>query len=225
MTTTETAPRPIMLTPPMIRNTAELLNHFGVENERQLDRAIYKNTECGAWAKLVAPGARKVGTRSETWTAKVRMSIAGAVCASVRKKGGKTLPSTDAPSYVQEFLLLDSTFPEPHQKGLPQLMHSVTWEQLRDMPADGDRIVKNTQSGPLTLFITFMVDAPVVKTHRGGVLFGSIVEGSDAEVWPEELLFPFSPDDLDRAIENIEEEADRLWDEANSDEYPPGTEP
>lgn len=203
----------------MIHNTAELLGHFGVENERQLDRAIYKNTECGAWAKLVAPGTRKVGTRVETWTAKIRMSIAGAMCVSVRKKGGKSMPSTDAPRYVQEFLLLDSTLPEGHQKGLSQLMHSVTFEQLRDMPVDGDRIVKNTQSGPLTLFITFQVDAPVMKAHLGGVVFGSIVEGSDAEVWPEELLFPFSADALDRAIENIEEEADRLWHEANDEDY------
>lgn len=201
----------------IIRTVTDLFEHFGVENERQLDRAIYKNTECGAWVKLVPHGKRKAGTRVETWTAKVNMSIPGAVCLSVRKKGGKTMPSTDAPHYVQEFLLLDSTFPEPHQKGLPQLMHSVTWEQLRDMPVDGDRIVKKTQSGPLTLFITFMVDVPVMKAHQGGVLFGSIVEGSDAEVMPEELLFPFSAADLDRTIEYIEEEADWLWHEANDE--------
>jgi hypothetical protein len=200
----------------MIHNTADLFDHFMVENARQLDRAIYKGTACGAWAALVAPGARRVGTRVETWTAKIHMSIPGAVCVSVRKKGAKSMPSTDAPFYVQEFLLLDSTFPKEDQKGLPQLMHFVTWDQLRNMKAEG--IKRVTQRGPLTLFVTFTVDAPVMKAHQGGVVFGSIVEGSDAEVFPEELLFPFSEADLDRAIENIEDEADRLWREANGED-------
>lgn len=198
----------------MIRNTPELLNHFSVENERQLSRAIYQNTECGAWAKLVAPGERKVGTRPETWTAKINMSIPGALCVSVRKQGGKSMVSTDAPRHVEEFLLLGSTLPEPHRKGLPQLMHHVTFEQLRDMKVEGS-VKRVTQRGPLTLFITFTVDAPVLKKHEGGVLFGSIVEGSDAEVMPEELLFPIAPSELDRAIESIEDEADWLWHEAN----------
>lgn len=51
----------------------------------------------------------------------------------------------------------------------------------------------------------------------GGVVIGSIVEGSDAEVQPKVLLFPFTQEHLDWAVEQIEEEADRLWREANED--------
>lgn len=48
-----------------------------------------------------------------------------------------------------------------------------------------------------------------------GVRAGSIVEGSDAEVGPETLLYPFTVADWDAMFERIGKEADALWDEAN----------
>lgn len=54
--------------------------------------------------------------------------------------------------------------------------------------------------------------------NEKGITFGSIVEGSDAEVEAEEMCFPFSEADLVNAIEFMENEADRLWREANENE-------
>lgn len=51
-----------------------------------------------------------------------------------------------------------------------------------------------------------------------GVKIGSIIEGSDACVEPVELGFPFSQEDWDEAIRSVEEEAERLWNEANEED-------
>lgn len=54
-----------------------------------------------------------------------------------------------------------------------------------------------------------------VKFDAIGITLGSIVEGSDAEVWPVVLRYPFTADDYDAAISAIEDQADELWTAAN----------
>lgn len=44
-----------------------------------------------------------------------------------------------------------------------------------------------------------------------GITIGSIVEGSDVELSPVDLLFPFTDGDVDRAVEGIDDEADFYW--------------
>jgi DNA-directed RNA polymerase subunit M/transcription elongation factor TFIIS len=44
------------------------------------------------------------------------------------------------------------------------------------------------------------------------------VEGSDAEIGPYELTYPFAKEKYDETIKEIEELADEAWNEANSDE-------
>lgn len=51
-----------------------------------------------------------------------------------------------------------------------------------------------------------------------GVIFGSIVEGSEAEVNTDPLIFPFTEDALKKTLNYIEREADILWREANEDQ-------
>ena len=46
------------------------------------------------------------------------------------------------------------------------------------------------------------------------VTIGTIVEGSDAE-FERELSFPFTSDEYNNAIEEIEQLADEEWHEAN----------
>ena len=49
------------------------------------------------------------------------------------------------------------------------------------------------------------------------VRIGSIVEGSDAEVGPYHLPFPFTMQDYERTMQTVEYEADIYWHEANGD--------
>lgn len=44
---------------------------------------------------------------------------------------------------------------------------------------------------------------------------GSIVEGIDAEVTPEEVTLPCTPADLDRAVKAVEDAAESLWNETH----------
>lgn len=52
-----------------------------------------------------------------------------------------------------------------------------------------------------------------------GIGIGSIVEGSDVNVDPINLTFPFTDEDLDKAISDVNEEACFYWDRDNSQYY------
>ena len=190
----------------MIRNVSDLFKLFGVESEKRLSRAIYKNTECGAWCKIEAPGQTRVGTRTETWTAKVCWSIVGAVPVSARKAHCKKLFRQDFPQHILDYLQVRQS----------SAIKGISWEDLLGLEGKNG-VVKVNQVNNTTAFVTFEVQAPVFKKHRGGITIGSIVEGSDAEVMPSTLYFPFSESDLDATVQDIEDEADRLWHEANDE--------
>lgn len=127
---------------------------------------------------------------------------------------------------------LQRAFPDP----------STTFFSLADFLAKTDSetpwrygrsLYKYTDCGPWTSFIvpgrgergsvyyeTKEADEPQATwwSQCTGILIGSIVEGSDAEVQPETLLWPFTAEQLDLAVKNIDEEAGRLWEEANGEE-------
>jgi hypothetical protein len=57
-----------------------------------------------------------------------------------------------------------------------------------------------------------------IEVIDGGIKLGSIVEGSDAETQTHTLMYPFNMTDFDETIEFIENEADKLWHEANDED-------
>ena len=57
-------------------------------------------------------------------------------------------------------------------------------------------------------------DSPVIS-----VAVGSIVEGSDVEVSPRDLDFPFTAAQWEEAVEAVEEEADFYWRRDNLDHF------
>ena len=79
----------------------------------------------------------------------------------------------------------------------------------------------------LWITLTYRVDAKVGSVYYEdesasrpianciGVKVGSIVEGSDVEIGPEEMLFPFDSSDFWKMVENINEEACFYWKERN----------
>lgn len=94
----------------------------------------------------------------------------------------------------------------------------------------GRALYKYTDCGPWTSFVVpgfgkrgqvYYEDKTAAEQGAAwwpqcvGLQIGSIVEGSDAEVQPETLLWPFTDAQLDRTVENINSEASMLWDEAN----------
>lgn len=55
-----------------------------------------------------------------------------------------------------------------------------------------------------------------IKWDSSSVAFGTIVEGSDAE-FSDDLIFPFSSEFFDQCLEELENQADIAWHEANDD--------
>ena len=103
----------------------------------------------------------------------------------------------------------------------------------------GRSLYKYTDCGPWTSFILNKPWAPSdgQKTWDGmklyyedeaaagrdfvkniiGVKFGSIVEGSDVEISPVELMFPFESERIDEVIKGMDEEASFYWERDNKD--------
>jgi hypothetical protein len=95
----------------------------------------------------------------------------------------------------------------------------------------GRALYKWTDCGPWTVFYVpddgknrgrvYYEDEAATRTDWldacTGIGVGSIVEGSDAEVGPTNLSFPFFGAEFDVAVEDINSEACALWDEANAE--------
>lgn len=95
----------------------------------------------------------------------------------------------------------------------------------------GRNLYKYTPCGPWVVFIvrdikTYDVYYESTEHHDfdfnkcEGIKIGSIVEGSDVEVGPVELKFPFHPNELEQALNDINHEADFYWRRDNTDELP-----
>ena len=89
----------------------------------------------------------------------------------------------------------------------------------------GRAFYKGADCGPWTRFLaafgtsTYYEDAydPGLKLFDEcvGLQIGTIVEGSDAEFTADELLFPFTDDELGDALQSLNDLASDSWDEAN----------
>jgi len=164
-----------------------------------LKKALYRATSSGAWVEIIPPGSVRVGSRSETWTATIRRSITGAVCVRVRKKGQKSILPTDAPQYVRDYLLLD-----------PDARMTLTWAEIVALTANDTILSVWWPERGAVVCVTFVVQAPILKPHAGGITIGAIVEGRDVEPPPQTLYYPFTEVnlgvaliDLDSAVNDI----------------------
>ena len=159
-------------------------------SKRSLSRRVYKDTECGAWATFGMPGERAVSHESQTWTGRYA-KIDGVWEMLLPLRDGVPCEASTMPQAAKEYF-----WPSDLQ------------------PSDLDDLAK----GAASLTLTETIRVPVMAPHAGSFVVGSIVEGSDAEVPPETVFLPCSPEDIDRAIAGVNDEACRLWDEANETE-------
>lgn len=101
------------------------------------------------------------------------------------------------------------------QEFLSYLNADTTWDA-------GDILYDAYECGPWLAFVEIGGDA-LHSDSKGarsltacdGVQVGSIVEGSDAEVTRAPLWFPFSRQLFEAYVQDINDEACQLWDEAN----------
>lgn len=188
-------------------NLEEVFHFYGAESEKELDRRIYKSTPFGGWASTIKPGP-KLGEVEETWTACLAKSIGGVAILSTRKRGERKLRAEQTPKRVLEHLLAKPDNPRRSE---------LTCTELENLTV-GEDVTRITRRGPLVFYVTFKVKIPrKVGEHQGALVLGTIVEGStyDPCIEPQELWFPFTEGELDRALEYLDGESDRLWHEFN----------
>lgn len=88
----------------------------------------------------------------------------------------------------------------------------------------GRMLYKHTDCGPWTSFIVYQGDDIGYEDKEAngyiydciGIKIGSIVEGSEAYVEGRELLFPFTKQQLDDVLKEVNEEASFYWERDNS---------
>ena len=87
----------------------------------------------------------------------------------------------------------------------------------------GRALYKYTDCGPWTVFLTangeFYYESDEANAEDTsniiGIKIGSIVEGSDVEIDPVTLMFPFDPEEVDKVLEGINDEAKFYWERDN----------
>lgn len=201
----------------MITSIEDLSEHVGAfaDTMRAISRRVYKDTACGAWVEEVRPFPKKM--LSQTWRAKLKLSILGITVYSlgpcrrtVRVPGPQGFLRVPAP--VLEYLHLrpgsvrmwldDNSLENARQC-------RELWGSLK---TDAEQRV--TERGGFK-YVTFRVDVPSKQLNKGGVRVGSIVEGVEEYAKPQELLFPFAEEDWDAAVQAVEDDTKRIWDETH----------
>lgn len=192
------------MTDKTIRTAEDVFNHFGAdydpekpleENNRWLSRRTYKDTSCGAWAKVDSrPGIENCRGFFSAHYAKVD-GIWELVC----------------------ILRHRPLHPEPENMGL-----NVHADVRRYFWPDGVDVgmqeFLNEKAGG-----HFFWDSPKEDIEwkqptgesRLEFICGSIVEGTDAEVTAQPVTLPCSPADLDATIKWVEDEVQSIWNQTH----------
>jgi hypothetical protein len=156
-------------------------------SKSSLSRAIYKGTNCGAWADFSAAGNRRNGFKHETWSCTYQKKGDDWSVVQFVHPNGKTFAFKDMDVPAEVF---DYFFPD---------IDSVSSYLSEQHP--GENRVTVTEEVRINLF----------KEHQGVFIIGSIVEGVDAEVPAREVYLPCKGEDIDMAIADVESEAEYIW--------------
>ena len=199
-----------------IRTPEDVAEHFGADLDgleqgegrlealnRRLSRRLYKDTSCGAWGKLHEE-IKAVGLHSTSWTAVFVNCANGVAIHSVSRSHGKVVAIKDLPWAVKTY----------HCIGVRDLEGSIVpiAESFKDLIDIFERENQPYQMVAVDrIRVSFKVDLPratkKVMVFRCG---SSIVEGSEAEAQPIEVILPCTPEDLDEAVNNVEDQVNEI---------------
>ncbi len=150
---------------------------------------------------------------------------------------GQTAPRRGRATYQQVASALDvlaQRFADPDRSYFN--LEDFLWKQDAESPYEyGRDLYKATACGPWVSYTSqgdergyIYYEDPLARRPKAkqdwwasctGIAIGSIVEGSDVEVGPTRLVFPFTEDELERVVADIDAEAGFYWDRDNSTSY------
>jgi hypothetical protein len=175
----------------MLKNLEDVAAHLGAlhATNEHLSRAVYKATSCGAWAEVLT--RPRIERRSERWTARFAR-VDGQWQALTVSRGDTPVEFSALPQGVREYFLLRSEDAASRSEYLESVAPGAATYDCTDT------LLVRYETGNETVFRV-----------------GSIVEGTDAEVKPEEVRLPATGDDIDYAICLVEERARDIWDDTH----------
>jgi hypothetical protein len=201
-----------------------------VEAEQE-GRVTFAAFDLAAASIDLAPALAEAGlpVRSAQWTANGEVRVGGRRVLTVER--GDPLRVTTKAEIRRVTGKLKAHYRKRFGKETP------IWSMSELLAIDGDEsfwrfgrsLYKCTDCGPWVVALCTGREDVYYEGHPAGeddwhascvgIRIGSIVEGSDVEVGPEELLFPFTESELDRVVKQIDDEADFYWKRDNIRSY------
>ena len=208
-----------------VNNFQELMEARGMagENPYSWARALYKYTDCGPWTTFLT-----LKEKAKTIT----------LIACIFEKGQDVIiypnpnPSKEFVDFMA-FLGFNEDGTSIQKTSMDELRQLIRNYQNRESKATNKRNLVTFYSNG-ALVVRENIDLPVQYEEIYyeskeindlnpddivGIKIGSIVEGSDVEIDPATLMFPFDPEEVSRVIEEINDEASFYWKRDNHRHY------
>jgi hypothetical protein len=199
-----------------IRTPADVAAHFYSDSEddagnplpleelnRRLSRRVYKDTDCGAWAK-VSERTVAIGTSKRRWTALLTEVGQSVRVEHARMEHGKKVSVAELPKVVRQYLCLGDDLSNDIMD-----IGETSAELIEGLERDHIPHAQVNRS-PHQWRVHFHCDTPKAYKQVFVVEIGSIVEGTDAELH-EETELPCSSEQLDAMVKAVEDAADEVW--------------
>jgi hypothetical protein len=206
-----------------IKNFDDLSNAIGClgDTPYSVGRALYKYTDCGPWVTFLT---------EKTPAHDVEL------VATVREQDGKVIidlpekPSKDFSNFLLFLGFSDQGVCDLDDVKSVDDYYKLVTGFIKAEKADNLFAAKKSKSIVISQkqhvsadYGEIYYEDPEARTCDTskivGIKIGSIVEGSDVEIGPETLMFPFSEEELDRVVKGINDEASFYWDRDNADHY------
>ena len=198
-----------------IQTPADVAEHFGAdatptmdlaEINRHLSHRLFKDTDCGAWGQVTPT---TTGTPVMTrWAVTLTLTPAGIQLSQLHRAGSaRRIALARAPQEARDFLQV-----EPAAGGgfiVGGIADPAAF--MATLSRDGDAMLKVTGRRGRPRVVTFQVKVLTRRRATWQFLCGSIVEGTEAETQCFPVTLPCTPQDLDAAVTNVEEQASEIW--------------
>ena len=209
------------------RNLKALLDAEGKDTPYQLGRSLYKYTDCGPWTSFIIQGepARDevedvvIAVDPKTNKAKIE---SGNPSKDLLLVLGLDDPTGEAAKwnwkkYCGKLDKFIGEHPTVKRGYKPDDKIEIT---KRSIARRWVRVDRHVPAATKDFYYEDWSEENKFDLEKClGIRIGSIVEGSDVEIGPVELRFPFTENEFSKAVEGINEEASFYWDRDNSHWY------
>ena len=199
-------------------NLAELLND---ETAYRFGRMLYKYTDCGPWTNFIV---RDKPERIERYAIEIRETVSG-----LRAKSMTQDPAADAIQFLGFEPDGSNTLRWRSRKAMQKRVHaffakerdplsSIPWTLKRNALCIGCLRIELSRNLAANTRDVYYEDEEANTTDIPGCIgieIGSIVEGCDNGIDGRTLLFPFTDEEFDAVVKQVNDDACTVWDWAN----------